>query len=407
VSVRSRWLAAAICLVLCLVPLAPFIAAQNSPSSLVDEGRRIFRFDTFGDEQLWTDTLQLHTAIKNVSPTAALQVGLKVDVDALPPAIVSALKASPPQVNLNDPAVTLQLLQLDAVIGVKGTVSNGTLTSIGVTCALCHSQVDDSLAKGIGHRLDGWPNRDLNVGAIIALSPVLTSAQQAVFNSWGPGKFDPRLQAFDGTQFIALNRSTFPVVIPPAYGLRRVGFETFTADGPVSYWNNYVGVSQMGGHGSFSDPRIGLSIVQTPDLVTPKLPALREYQFSLDPPEPPRRSYDQGAAGRGRALFVNAARCANCHRTPDFTDVVQGQSPSQSPRLHSPAETGMEPVYASRSATGAYRTSPLRGVWQHPPYFHDGSAATLADVVRHYNIQLSLGLTPQQQADLVEYLKSL
>ena len=406
-ATRSRSLAAAICLVLCLVLLAPFVTAQNSPSSLVDEGRRIFRFDTFADEQLWTDTLQLHTVIKNVSPATALQVGLKVDVDALPPAIVNALKASPPQINLNDPAVTLQLLQLDAVIGVKGTVTSGTLTSIGVTCALCHSQVDDSLTKGIGHRLDGWPNRDLNVGAIIALSPVLTSAQQAVFNSWGPGKYDPRLQAFDGTQFIALNRSTFPVVIPPAYGLRRVGFETFTADGPVSYWNNYVGVSQMGGHGSFSDPRISLSIVQTPDRVTPKLPALREYQFSLDAPEPPRGSYDQGAAGRGRALFVNSARCANCHQAPDFTDVVQGQSSGQTPRLHSPAETGMEPVYASRSATGAYRTTPLRGVWQHPPYFHDGSAATLADVVRHYNTQLSLGLTPQQQADLVEYLKSL
>jgi mono/diheme cytochrome c family protein len=403
VATRSRLLAAAICLVLA----APFVTAQNSPNALVDEGRRIFRFDTFGDEQLWTDTLQLHTVIKTVSPATALQVGLKVDVGALPPAIVSALKASPPQINLNDPAVTLQLLQLDAVIGVKGTVSNGTLTSIGVTCALCHSQVDDSLTKGIGHRLDGWPNRDLNVGAIIALSPVLTSAQRAVFNSWGPGKYDPRLQAFDGTQFIALNRSTFPVVIPPAYGLRRVGFETFTADGPVSYWNNYVAVSQMGGHGSFSDPRISLSIVQTPDLVTPKLPALREYQFSLDAPEPPRGSYDQGAAGRGRALFVNNARCANCHQAPDFTDVVQGQSPGQTPRLHSAAETGMEPVYASRSATGAYRTTPLRGVWQHPPYFHDGSAATLADVVRHYNTQLSLGLAPQQQADLVEYLKSL
>ena len=402
---RLCLLAAAICLVLA----ATFVGAQATPPATVDAGRLIFRFDTFGDEQLWTDTLQLHTAIAKVSPATALQVGLKVDVDALPPAIVSALKATPPQVDLNDPAVTLQLLQLNAVIGVKGTVTNGQLTSIGVTCALCHSQVDDSLTKGIGHRLDGWPNRDLNVGAIIALSPVLTSAQRAVFTSWGPGKYDPRLQAFDGTQFIALNRSTLPVVIPPAYGLRRVGFETFTGDGPVSYWNNYVGVSQMGGHGSFSDPRIDLTIVQTPDLVTPKLPALREYQFSLDAPEPPRGSYNQGAAGRGRALFVGTARCATCHRSPDFTDVVQGQSPSQTPtpRLHSPAETGMEPVYASRSATGAYRTTPLRGIWQHPPYFHDGSAATLADVVRHYNTQLSLGLTPQQQSDLVEYLKSL
>ena len=400
-TTRSSSLAAALCLVLA----APFVTAQTTPRDLIAEGRQIFRFDTFGDEQLWTDTLQLHTAIAKVPPATALAVGLKVDADALPAAIVSSLKAN--EVKLDDPAVTLLLLQLDAVVGVKGTVENGALTKIGITCALCHSTVDDSVIKSVGRRLDGWPNRDLNVGAIVALSPVLTSAQRAVFNSWGPGKYDPRLQAFDGTRFIALNRSSFPVVIPPAYGLRRIGFETFTADGPISYWNSYVGVSQMGGHGSFSDSRIGLSIVQTPDLVTPKLAALREYQFSLDAPAPPRGSYNQGAAGRGRALFVTTARCANCHEAPDFTDVVQGQSPSQTPRLHSPAETGMEPVYASRSATGAYRTTPLRGVWQHPPYFHDGSAKDLAAVVSHYNRVLSLGLTAAQQADLVEYLKSL
>ena len=400
-TTRSSSCAAALCLVLA----APLVTAQTPPRDLVAEGRQIFRFDTFGDEQLWTDTLQMHTAIAKVPPATALGVGLKVDADALPADIVSALKAN--AVKLDDPAVTLLLLQLNAVVGVKGTVENGALTTIGITCALCHSTVDDSVIKGVGRRLDGWPNRDLNVGAIVALSPVLTSAQRAVFNSWGPGKYDPRLQAFDGTQFIALNRSSFPIVIPPAYGLRRVGFETFTADGPISYWNSYVGVSQMGGHGSFSDSRINLSIVQTPDLVTPKLPALREYQFSLDAPAPPRGSYDQGAAGRGRALFVTTARCANCHRTPDFTDVVQGQSPSQTPRLHSPSETGMEPVYASRSATGAYRTTPLRGIWQHPPYFHDGSAKDLAAVVTHYNRVLSLGLTSAQQADLVEYLKSL
>jgi len=264
--------------------------------------------------------------------------------------------------------------------------------------------VDDSLAPGIGRRRDGWPNRKLNVGAIIALSPVLTEAERELFSGWGPGKFDPRLQAFDGTERISLNPTTLPVVIPLASGLRRIGFETFTADGPISYWNNYVGVSQMGGHGSFSDPRIGLTIVQTPDRVTPKLAALREYQLRLPAPEPPRGSFNRAAAVRGERLFNGAARCATCHPAPLFTDVLLSSSP---PLLHPAAETGMEPVYASRSATGGYRASPLRGLWQHPPYFHDGSAADLDAVVRHYNTELELGLSAGEQADVVEYLKSL
>jgi cytochrome c553/mono/diheme cytochrome c family protein len=368
-------------------------------------GREIFRVDTFGDEQLWTDTLQLHQAVATVSPGMALSVGLKVDVDALPQPVVKAIRAG--QVNLNDPAVTTQLLSLNAVVGVIGKVSSsGELQSIGVTCALCHSTVDNSLTTGIGHRLDGWPNRDLNVGAIVALSPVLTADQKAVFNSWGPGRFDPRLQAFDGTSFIPLNSTTFPVLIPPAYGLQRVGFETVTADGPISYWNNYVGVSEMGGHGSFSDPRIGLTITQTPDLVTPKLPALRDYQLSLRAPAPPKGSFEPAAARRGERLFSGAARCASCHTPPAFTDVLNGPDPTV-PLLHAPAETQMEPVYASRSATGKYRTAPLRGIWQHPPYFHDGSAADLLAVVNHYNAVFSLGLTEAQKKDLVEYLKSL
>ena len=398
-KIRSRLVIAVASLVLA----ASLITAQSPGPSLAD-GQQIFRFDTFGDEQLWTDTLQLHTRVGTITPTTALDVGLKVDVEALPAAVVELLKTNPEDV-LNDPAVTLQLLQIDAVVGVKGTVSGGALTSIGITCALCHSTVDDSLATGIGRRLDGWPNRDLNVGAIVALSPVLTDAQREVFSSWGPGKFDPRLQAFDGTQLTALNSTTLPVMIPPAYGLREIGFETFTGDGPISYWNNYVGVSQMGGHGSFSDPRIGVMITQTPDLVTPQLPALRAYQFSLEAPAPPPGSFDQAAAARGADLFRGVARCATCHRPPTFTDV--GSSRRAMPKLHAPAETGMEPVYASRSATGAYRTTPLRGIWQHPPYFHDGSAADLAAVVAHYDTMLSLGLTAAQQSDLVEFLKSL
>lgn len=399
---RSILLTAALGL-LVAVPLLTAQSAQRRPH--LEDGQQIFRFDTFGDEQLWTDTLRLHEAIATVSPATALAVGLKVDVQALPRAVARALRAG--DVDLDDPAVTKLLLQLDAVVGVKGDVTTaGELRSIGITCALCHSVVDDSLDTGIGRRLDGWPNRDLNVGEIIALSPVLTDAQRAVFRSWGKGKFDPRLQAFDGTQLVSLNPTTFPVLIPPAYGLRGVGFETYTGDGPVSYWNNYVGVSQMGGHGSFHDPRIGVTIVQTPDRVRPKLPALRDYQLSLPAPEPPRGSVNRASAHRGERLFNGAAQCASCHRPPRFTDVAVSSSLLK-PRLHAPTETGMEPVYASRSATGAYRTSPLRGVLQHPPYFHDGSAADLAAVVRHYNTVLSLALSEAQQADLVEYLKSL
>ena len=231
-------------------------------------GQAIFRYDTFGDEQLWTDVLRMHEVIATVPPTTALTVGLKVDVDALPPDIIAALRAG--QVDLTNPAVTIELLRLNAVVGVRGKVSEtGQLTSVGITCALCHSSVDDSLTRGIGRRLDGWANTDLNVGAIVALSPALDPATKAEFNAWGPGKYDPRHHAFDGTNLLSLNSPSLPIVLPPIYGLKGVGFETFTADGPISYWNSYVGVGQMGGQGNFSDPRIGLSITQTPDLVTP------------------------------------------------------------------------------------------------------------------------------------------
>jgi hypothetical protein len=381
------------------------LAGQPASPADVSNGREIFRFETFGDEQLWTDTLHLEQAVASLSPAAALQAGLKVDAASLPQSVVNAITAG--QVDLNDPAVTIQLLRLNAVVGIIGRVSDAdTLQSIGITCALCHSTVDNSLTTGIGNRLDGWPNRDLNVGAIVALSPVLKKKQKAVFNSWGKGKFDPRLQAFNGTTFIPLNSPTLPVLIPPAYGLQRVGLETVTGDGPISYWNNYVGVSQMGGHGSFTDSRLGLSIIQIPDLVTPKLPALLDYQLSLRPPEPPEGSFDPAAAQRGEQLFSGVARCKECHTPPAFTDVLSGPDPTM-PFLHDPSETGMEPVYASRSVTGKYRTAPLRGVWQHPPYFHDGSAADLLAVVNHYDRVLSLGLTSAQKADLVEYLKSL
>ena len=369
------------------------------------DGQAIFRFDTFGDEQLWTDVLRMHEVIPAVDPVTALAVGLKVDVEALPSSVIEALRAG--QVDLTDPAVTIELLRLNAVVGVKGTVSEtGQLTKVGVTCALCHSSVDDSFAPGIGKRMDGWANIDLNVGAIVALSPALDSATKAEFNTWGPGKYDPRHHYFDGTNIVPLNSRSLPIVIPPIYGLKGVGFETFTADGPISYWNAYVGVGQMGGHGNFSDPRIGIFITQTPDLVTSKLPALLAYQLSLRPPKAPKGTVDYAAASRGKQLFRNEAGCATCHQAPNFTDVLSGPDPSV-PFLHHPAETGMDPAYAARTATRMYRTTPLRGLQQHPPYFHDGSAADLLAVVNHYDRHFGLNLTPAQKADLVEFLKTL
>ncbi|MEP6495625.1 MAG: hypothetical protein ABJF01_23270 [bacterium] len=362
--------------------------------ALVTSGRDIFRFDTFGDEKYWTDTLRMHEVIqKGVSPATALSVGFKVDVDSLPQSIRDALAAG--KVDLTSPATTVTLLKLNAVVGLKGDVRtvNGrdTLARVGITCALCHSTVDNSFGKGIGHRLDGWPNMDMNPGAIVALSPTVPAALKAILNTWGPGKYDPRTN-IDGI--------STPLVLPPAYGLASVGKETYTAEGPVSYWNAYVAITQMHGQGSFSDPRIGVNIVQSPDLVTPKLTALRQYQFSLSTPKPAAGSFDAVAAERGRLVFNGAATCASCHAGTAYTDINQN-------KLHAPSETGMDPRYAARTAEKAYRTTPLRGLLQHAPYFHDGSAATLAAVVDHYAGALKLTLSAQQKSDLIEYLKTL
>lgn len=379
--------------------------SQEDGRQRLRDGQAIFRFDTFGDEQLWTNVLRMQEPIATVDAATALAVGLKVDVEALPPEIITALRAG--QVDLKSPAVTTELLRLNAVVGVKGTVNEtGQLTSVGVTCALCHSTVDNSFAQGIGKRLDGWANLDLNVGAIVALSPALPDTLKAEFRTWGPGKYDPRHHAFDGTNLVSLNSPSLPIVIPSIYGLKGVGFETFTGDGPISYWNSYVGVGQMGGHGSFSDPRIGLFITQTPDLVSPKLAALLDYQLSLRVPDPPEGSFDKEAAKRGKQLFRNEAGCATCHQSPNFTDVLSGPGRTV-PFLHDPAEVGADPAYAARTATGKYRTTPLRGLWQHAPYFHDGSAPDLLAVVNHYNQLFALNLTAAQKADLVEFLKSL
>ena len=356
-----------------------------APSDPVAEGKQIFRFDTFGDEQHWTDTLRMHEVVEqNVDPTTALAVGLKVDADVLPPGILNT-------VDLKSPATTVALLKMNAIVGIQATVdSNNHITRLGVTCALCHSTVDNSVMPGIGRRLDGWPNRDLNPGAIIALSPALSADKKAVYESWGPGKYDPRFN---------LDGKNTPLVLPPAYGLAQVKNETYTAEGPISYWNAYVAVTQMGGHGNFSDPRLGIDVKQSsPDLVTSKLPALSAYQRSLPAPPPPAGSFNAAAAARGNALFGQT--CLACHVGATGTDNNSGT-------LHAPAETGVDGAYAARTANKAYRTTPLRALWQHPPYFHDGSAATLADVVAHYNRVRTLGLTVDQQGDLVEYLKSL
>jgi len=374
---------------------------------LVQQGQQIFRYETFGDETFWTDQLHMNQVIETaVSPNTALSVGLKVDASALPPAVVAAIQSG--QADLNDPQTTLVLLQNNAVVGLKGQVSqnpDGTLKldRVGITCALCHSTVDNSFAKGIGNRLDAWPNRDLNPGLIISLSPALEQPTKDIYASWGPGLYDPRFN-HDGL--------SNPVVIPPAYGLYGLPKAIFTGDGdvqhepagPVAYWNRYVSVTQMHGHGYFADPRINWVVDhrEDDDLVTDKLPALQAYQYSISAPPPPANSFDASSAARGKEIFVKKGQCASCHSGPLFTDVILGG------KLHpQSASVAVDKDYVNRSATKQWRVTPLKGIWQHPPYFHDGSAKTLADVVTRYNQERNLGLSDAEKADLTEYLKSL
>ena len=370
--------------------------------NLAAQGKDIFRSDTFGDETFWTDTLMMDKVIPTVPPTTALMVGLKVDMDALPADVVTGVMNK--TISLDDPATTVALLKLNAVVGLKGTVETvggkDTLTRVGITCALCHSTVDDAFTAGVGHRLDGYPNSDLDPGFIIALSPAVPDDQKMVYKSWGPGKYDPRYN-------LDHDANGSPSVIPPAYGLHGVNKVTATGDGDnLEYWNRYVGVTQMGGHGSFKESRTGVDVTNgTDDLISSKLPALQEYQLSIEAPPPPAGSFNADAAARGKMVFEGAGKCSSCHSGDKLTDANS--------KMHDPSEMVSEPEprgktsYAARSATKKYRTAPLHGVWQHPPYFHNGSAATLADVVTMYNTKKSLGLTADQQADLVEYLKSL
>jgi mono/diheme cytochrome c family protein len=353
-------------------------------TDLERQGQAIFRYDTFGDEQFWTDTAGLHQVVdKEIQPLEALSLGLKVDIE----------KLNLLQFILHNPlstSGTRELLRQNAVVGVRASFDNeGHIARIGITCAFCHSTVDNALLPGIGYRMDGWPNNTLDVGKILAKLRPFTPEQKAVLREWPAGTYDPRFN-FDG-------KST-PLVLPPAYGLAAVTNETYTAEGPISYWNAYVAVTQMHGRGNFSDPRLGVNIVQAPDMVTSKLPALRAYQHALVAPRGPLPLWERAAARRGKIVFD--ANCASCHVGGNLTDNNNGA-------LHAPSETGMDSTYAARTSQKKYRTTPLRGLWQHPPYFHDGSAETLSDVVDHYVRVRSLQLSGKQKSDLVKYLKTL
>ena len=399
--------------------------------AMIDQGRSIFRFDTFGDQAFWGDALQLHRAIEGaklggvgggVSPKTALSVGLKVDATKIPAKVARAIKAG--KVNLGDPAATLTLLKLNAVVGVKGyfDTSGRHLRSIGLTCAVCHSTVDDSFAPGIGRRLDGWPNRDLNVGAIVSLAPNLKpvtdllgvdeATVKKVLASWGPGKFDAAL-LMDGKGFRPDGKPA-ATLIPPAYGLAGVNLHTFTGWGSITYWNAFVANLEMHGIGNFSDARLadakkfpiaakaGFAHVRHGlDLITPALPALQVYQLTLAAPRAPRGSFDPAAAARGEKVFDGQGKCSSCHMAPTYTEPGWN--------LHTPAEICTDSFQADRSPTGMYRTTPLRGLWAHAKggYYHDGRYRTLGDVVAHYDSCMSLGLSASQQSDLVQYLKSL
>jgi len=428
---------------------------DDNVKEMVKNGRQIFRFDTFGDQDFWGGQLQLHTTIAGaanggvgpgLSPTAALGLGLKVDVDALPMKLQNQLKHG--KVDLNDPATTLALLKLNAVLGVTGFFNNaGILTSVGIQCALCHSTVDNSFAFGIGRRLDGWANRDLNVGAIIAFSPsvqpfvdllgVNAATVRAVLNSWGPGKFDAELK-FDGKAFNpqqitdgVVTGTNVPgaTLLPNAFGLAGFNQHTWTgAWGTVTYWNALVAILEMGGKGTFFDPRLdnaakfpiaaahGFGHVFTDadhDLVTSKLPALHFYQLAIPAPRPqPNVHFDPEAAARGDALFAanGKAGCGKCHIEPLWTEPGWN--------LHPAADIGIDSFQADRAPDNTYKTMNLAGIFVRElgifmdpankgRFYHDGRFATLLDVVNHYNDHFNLGLTPQEKSDIVEYLKSL
>lgn len=390
---------------------------------LIDEGRETFRYDTFGDEAFWGDTLKLHRAIAGaakggvgpgVSPKTALSVGLKVDVEALPAPVVDALKQG--KVDLDSVDTTLTLLQAKAVVGVTGIFdANKQLVSMGIQCSLCHSTVDDSLAPGIGRRLDGWANRDLNVGAIVNLSPDLSAVTsllgvpdatvRSVLTGWGPGHFNAQL-FLDGK---ALGpdggAAEAAALIPPAFGLAGVNMATYTGFGSSTYWNAFVANLEMHGKGTFVDSRLAdatqfpvsaaagfANVRNTPDLITSKLGALQFYQLALAAPTPPAGSFDAVAAGRGKTVFEGPAKCGSCHVAPLFTEPGWN--------MHTGAEIGIDDFMSSRSPEKRYRTTPLKGLFSHTKggFYHDGRFPTLEAVVEHYDVGQSLSLTAGRRA---------
>jgi hypothetical protein len=404
--------------------------ATDHAGRMLEEGRQTFRYDTFGSEAFWSTTLRLHEAIagaKNggvgdgVSPTVALSVGLKVDAEKVPAAVAKDIKAG--KVDLKDPATTLALLKLDAVVGVKGTFdAGGKLTAVGIRCSLCHSTVDNSFAPGIGKRLDGWPNRDLDVGVIISLAPNLAPVEKLlgvdgatlkkVLTSWGPGKFDAHI-FFDGKAKRPDGKSG-ATLIPAAFGLAGVDLATYTGWGSVTYWNAMVANNEMHGVGRFYDARLTdarkfpvavksriADVKPDKDQVTSKLAALHFYQLALPAPKPPSGSFDEAARARGQTLFEGTARCGSCHVAPLYTEPGNN--------LHTPAEIGIDAFQANRSPTGRYRTTPLRGLFARSKggFYHDGRFATLNDVVDHYDRHFKLKLDANQKTDLVAFLKSL
>jgi hypothetical protein len=398
--------------------------------AMLEEGRQIFRYDTFGSEAFWGDALQLHKAIageKNggvgpgVSPKTALSVGLKVDADALPAALKRQLAAG--RVNLDDPATTMALLKLNAVVGVTAFANpDGSVKSMGIQCAFCHSTVDDSFAPGIGRRLDGWANRDLNVGAIVSLAPNLkpftdllgvdVETVKKVLASWGPGRYDAELDK-DGKAFRPDGKQA-GTLIPPAFGLAGVNLATWTGFGSVTYWNAYVAGTQMHGAATFFDARFNDkdqypvsarsgsgNTRNTPDKTTAKLAALHYYQLSIPAPKAPAGSYDKAAFERGKAVFNGPGKCATCHVPPLYSEPGHN--------MHAPSEIGIDSFQADRSPTRMYRTAPLAGLWTHQKggFFHDGRFATLLDVINHYDGHFKLNLTDANKKDLVEFLKGI
>jgi hypothetical protein len=410
--------------------------AQNG-LALIQTGRQTFRFDTFGDEEYWGDTLKLHRSIEGaalggvgpgVSPATALAVGLKVDADALPASLVDDVRNG--RVDLSNPATTLALLKLNAVVGVTGFFnSDGSLRSLGIQCALCHSTVDKSFtvpgipAGKIGHRLDGWPNRDLNVGAIVNLSPDLSAPAELlrvdeatlrkVLLSWGPGKFDAEV-FMDGKAFRPDGGSA-ATLIPPAYGLAGFNLHTWTGWGSVPYWNAFVANLEMHGKGRFADSRLnnanqfpvaaanGLgNIMVSPadDRITAKLAALQVYQLAIPAPKMPRNPFNF-PANRGQQIFEGKAQCARCHVPPLFTEPGWN--------AHAPADVCVDSFQADRSPDRIYRTAPLAGLFSHQQggFYHDGRFANLSDVVNHYDGCMSLQLTADEKSDLIQYLLTL